>query len=77
LGGVWEGWNMQVVCTAIHVSWFCFSGANLFGAVVRKWTWLMLIVMSPSFDEKIRLASSLFRVYHADFYSYFSVLIVF
>ncbi|KAL9297618.1 hypothetical protein ACSQ67_023514 [Phaseolus vulgaris] len=37
--------------------------ANLFGAVVRKWTWLMLIVMSPSFDEKIRLASSLFRAF--------------
>jgi len=29
LGGVWEGWNVQVVCTFIHVSWFCFLGAFL------------------------------------------------
>jgi len=47
LGGVWEGWNMQVVCTAIHVSWFCFSGANLFALVLRKWFWAHAYYYEP------------------------------
>ena len=38
MDGAWEGWNVQVVCIAFHVSWFCFSGTNFFYALQRKWT---------------------------------------